>query len=178
MTCRGYIIVRDSSDKDWKEGTKIIPEHPQRVSEESESKVPSSLLALLWFENVSQANQATCWKVAFSTKPENIDSYEYQWGLGLTVVKSFVVLERIVPSNMQLDGTLPLGSKGGKAVFYHGFLIGTCLPNPESICGQPLSFVYDPTSLSCQKNVDDLDVYLATNHSIPSLIGDLYTIRK
>jgi hypothetical protein len=171
-----YILTRDPNEKEWKAGMTITPDTHQRiVTEGADHKFP--LLTLLWFEAPRQANEMACWKVSPNDSKSNEHNYEYecQWGMCISLAKSFTLIERVVP-DQQFDGILPI-TENGKAVFYHGFLIGTCLP--DGYRGNKMSFVgYDANSADLYKQVDDLDAYLV-QHPLSSLIAEnSHVVRK
>ena len=148
---------------------KLDAEHPQRVSE-ADGKSP--FLTLLFFEHPTRASQVACWKVDF--KSDQVDSWEYLSGKCITLVKSFTLVERVVPDT-QFDGTLPTTGTG-KAVFYHGFLLGVCVPDRERANGM-VSIVYDPKSPKEGVEVDNLDQYFA-RHPLSPMIGDDHVVRR
>jgi len=169
----GYILTRDVNEKEWKEGMKVEMSGG-RVQRVSDGDDKSPFLTLLWFEQLRKANQVACWKVSY--KSDEIDSYEYQMNKGVVLVKSFTLVERQVSHTTEFDGELPL-QRTGKAVFYHGFLVGTSLP--ERPDGSSLvSIVYDPKSSPNEGvEIPSLDAYLA-RHSVLSIVGDLHAVRK
>ena len=166
----GYILTRDVNEKEWKEGMTIRLSlgKEQRVSD-ADGKSP--FLTLLWFEQPKRANQGACWKVSYKT--DQVGEYEYQSGHSVTLVKSFTLIERISPDTL-FDGTLPLTL--GKAVFHHGFLLGTRLSsNQQNKSVQSLVFSIQPPQEGIE--VEDLDAYFI-HHRVSTIVGESHVIRK